>query len=907
MLATVVLAAFWPAILGGIFYFGDIYQLHYPLRSVYAQELARLALPLWTPNALAGYPLVAEGQLGALYPINLVLHLLLPVPLALNVFVLGHFVIAAIGAYSFARRVGLRRMASLFSGVVYALSGFLIAHLNHVNIIACAAWLPWLFLLTDRAVVGVKGYRSLRDWVLLAVVIAMELLAGHPQIALLSLLSAGAYGLYLIWSTRQSVVVCAGLFVPLVLGVALAAPQILTTAELTGLSARSGGLDPSFFASFSMHPAYLVHLVSPFVLGNPYPAVSVELVGYVGWLPLLLALGSLIVIRRQVPPASRAIGQARFFVALAVVALILSLGRWNPLYMVLARLPVFNLFRVPARYLYLFTFGVAVLAGTGLDALLSGNRRPLEGDDGNLALVVMLAIEVAVSVGIALTLSLDGLLEAWRWLPVALGILAAAWIAGSLLLKGTHSLLWGTLALVLVIIDLGAFGAVYSRTYNQTISLAEFAEEPRSLAFFRSTEGVYRVYTQEQIVPVLSVMRESMYPNLSLIHGLSAVNGQFPLVPRTYTEYVSQMTPGMLNLLGVRYYAIPQVLPVDEESEFYDLENPFALNPVDRQLTIPATLALTLEVESYISHSVDWPDGQAVAELLLTNEEGQESVFVLRAGWHTAEWAYARSDVLATVRHAQPPIVRSWAARSGFPPEGHAGSVYLSRFRLAGESKIVSVQVKALVPMAYLRIERLVLVDPQNRKHNLAHLMGMGDHTLAYRSEDVAIYENHDALPRAFWVREARAVSDDHVALTQLRAHDFDPRSVVLLASDESVPAALGSASGALVELLTYDNQRIVVRVRSEAEGYLVLADSWYPGWRALVNGQESPIYRADMIFRAVAVPAGESSVEFVYRPASFDWGLRLAAGAVAGLFLLWWVSDRSRRSSDAVGGSRST
>ncbi|MGB9879801.1 MAG: hypothetical protein ACPLRM_03475, partial [Anaerolineae bacterium] len=140
-----VLAVFWRAALGGIFYFGDIYRLHYPLRSVYAAELARFSLPLWTPDVFAGYPLLAEGELGALYPPNLILHALLPVPVALNVFILGHFVWAAIGAYAFARRLKVGRTAALCSGLVYALGGFLVAHLNHVNIVASAAWLPWIF------------------------------------------------------------------------------------------------------------------------------------------------------------------------------------------------------------------------------------------------------------------------------------------------------------------------------------------------------------------------------------------------------------------------------------------------------------------------------------------------------------------------------------------------------------------------------------------------------------------------------------------------------------------------------------------------------------------------------------------------------------------------------------------
>ena len=107
-IALLVVAVSWRAVLGGVFYSGDIWHLQYPLRSAYAAELARSALPLWTPHLLAGYPLLAEGQLGALYPPNVVLYRLLPVAVALDIFVVGHLVWAAVGAYAFARRQGLR-------------------------------------------------------------------------------------------------------------------------------------------------------------------------------------------------------------------------------------------------------------------------------------------------------------------------------------------------------------------------------------------------------------------------------------------------------------------------------------------------------------------------------------------------------------------------------------------------------------------------------------------------------------------------------------------------------------------------------------------------------------------------------------------------------------------------------
>jgi len=77
---------------------------------------------------------------------------------------------------------------------------------------------------------------------------------------------------------------------------------------------------------------------------------------------------------------------------------------------------------------------------------------------------------------------------------------------------------------------------------------------------------------------------------------------------------------------------------------------------------------------------------------------------------------------------------------------------------------------------------------------------------------------------------------------------------------------------------------RVTIRAALDAPGYLVLSDTWYPGWRATVNGEPADILRANYAFRAVWLEAGERVVEMTYHPAS-----ALAGGAVslAALFLL--------------------
>src|SRR5690606_28166963 len=104
--------------------------------------------------------------------------------------------------------------------------------------------------------------------------------------------------------------------------------------------------------------------------------------------------------------------------------------------------------------------------------------------------------------------------------------------------------------------------------------------------------------------------------------------------------------------------------------------------------------------------------------------------------------------------------------------------------------------------------------------------------------------------------------------------------------------------STAQASITQYAAERVVVEVQTEAPGYLLLTDAFYPGWQATVNDEPALIYRADVMFRAVAVPAGESTVVFTYAPFWRGWLLPLGAGLWAAWALVTAVLWRPRRIS---------
>ena len=94
-----------------------------------------------------------------------------------------------------------------------------------------------------------------------------------------------------------------------------------------------------------------------------------------------------------------------------------------------------------------------------------------------------------------------------------------------------------------------------------------------------------------------------------------------------------------------------------------------------------------------------------------------------------------------------------------------------------------------------------------------------------------------------------------------------------------------------------YDDTRVEIAVESTAAGWLVLSDAYYEGWQATVNGEATPILRADVMFRALPIPAGESVVVMEYRPAWLTWLPAMVLGwfAVMGWILLRLTTPRAR------------
>jgi hypothetical protein len=161
-----------------------------------------------------------------------------------------------------------------------------------------------------------------------------------------------------------------------------------------------------------------------------------------------------------------------------------------------------------------------------------------------------------------------------------------------------------------------------------------------------------------------------------------------------------------------------------------------------------------------------------------------------------------------------------------------------------------------------------------------------GDMTLVrHLAEHPAwLYRLNRVVPRAYIVGEVVVERDAVQTLGKLASEKFDPLRQVILER----PLELGAAEDirAQAEIVSYGNREVALQASLSSSGVLVLADSYYPGWRVYVDGVEREILRANLFFRAVPLSAGEHVVKFRYQPRSFWIGMAVSLMTVFGLIL---------------------
>ncbi|MBI3255380.1 MAG: YfhO family protein [Candidatus Andersenbacteria bacterium] len=389
-LIALCILAFYPLFEGKFYATGDMRDVTIPIESFFRQEQLSGRLPTWMPDAAFGFPIIAAAQIGFFYP-PLLATRFLPLSVYLPLLVILHTIAAAIGTYLFARHLGQRQASAILAAVCVALAAFAWQHITHLNIYLALAWLPWQLLvvkkITQKPIVPPRGaaprgalctaksdgvgLRSGVPWVgVMGLVLGMPFLIGQLQIP--ALMAGFSLLYYLILASEKRSLKGAikqGILISL-LAAAIASAQVLPTLELVKHSSR--GTDGDFdIVTANQHSYPLYHvptLVLPRFFGqdNTYwgKRLEIEYGFFIGTAPLILALGTL----WQALKNKASSRDQLFFSFAAIISFLLALGSMSP-FRLIGFEPSLWVFSAPARWLFISSFSLALLAGWGLDNL----------------------------------------------------------------------------------------------------------------------------------------------------------------------------------------------------------------------------------------------------------------------------------------------------------------------------------------------------------------------------------------------------------------------------------------------------------------------------------------------------------------------------------------------------------
>jgi hypothetical protein len=349
----------------------DVFLQFIPWRQFGFDQLRHGNLALWNPHLFSGAPFFGGFQSALLYPPN-VLFLVLPLGPAINWSIALHVFLAGAFTYWWTARRGLHPLACFLSAVMFMFCGAHFPHIyaGHLPNLCTLVWAPLFFLAID----GLFDKPSL-GWSLLGMfAVAMQVFAGHPQYVFYTGVAAALYAVLCACRATDQKWFLLGLAGIVAGGIGLSAVQLFTGLAESRETLRSAGLPYGLAASYSFPPENFLTLLAPHIFGSTKsPAYwgrcyFWEASFFVSVTGLVLAGAGAIWGERR---------QRRFALVMAVVLIVLALGSHTPLFKLLYYYaPGFDKFRGSAKFLFLASLFVALLAGIGLDWLLKGFRAP---------------------------------------------------------------------------------------------------------------------------------------------------------------------------------------------------------------------------------------------------------------------------------------------------------------------------------------------------------------------------------------------------------------------------------------------------------------------------------------------------------------------------------------------------
>ncbi|MDP3973535.1 MAG: YfhO family protein [Candidatus Daviesbacteria bacterium] len=164
------------------------------------------------------------------------------------------------------------------------------------------------------------------------------------------------------------------------------------------------------------------------------------------------------------------------------------------------------------------------------------------------------------------------------------------------------------------------------------------------------------------------------------------------------------------------------------------------------------------------------------------------------------------------------------------------------------------------------------------------------DYQIIYKGKSFVILKNPNALERAYFAKSI--IIEPVNAEGLLSKANFNPKEITVLSENLDVTDITGDGE---IKITDYSPNSVRLETKTTNEEILILADQYEDGWRATLDGEETKISKANLIFRAIKVPAGHHEIIFSYLPKSFETGLMISILTIITLLAITIISVKRK------------
>ena len=858
-----------------------------PLRQLNAELLRSFQLPLWNGYIFSGFPLLANPQVGVLYPLNLIFDLFLPIKLSFNISLLLNYSLAGIFSYLFLNEYKLHKISSFVGGLIFMFSGIMVTHRSHPQMLNTIIWLPLILFFLEK-------FKNSKNNIYISIAtgcLCICYLGGHPQMFVYSSLIIVLYIIYYAFiynGGKNYFFLKSFLIFPLTL--LIIGFVFFPTLQLSELSSRNIlSRDYNFITSSSFDIKLFPELVFPFIFGNkstlpnvlPYfgPVNYAEMMIYFGisTLPFLF-LGFFKKDKNKY-----------IWIFILLVSFLLVLGRYTPFYRIIDYIPVINNFRIPSRNWFEFGFAFSVLASFGFDYFINEKSKKVK----NIIKAVIIFLLVILTSSLfffyninfrnAIITALKKIklyeidfgnnissLNTFNYsihIPIIIMSVAIIILVISLFKKNKFIYV---LLVALIFLDLLSVGYYFEDNYNSSYIINKKTSYPKEMSFLQKNDkDPFRIF------PIADTM--SYYfvsPNRSMHYNLESITGYDPLMLNDYRfltdipdhPYVEMpwekllINNNIISMLNAKY------IIVNNQSDAVGF-----INSLSRYYWTEGKSKLNTYSENFKTKNAEF--NPKTNEILFGDKENVLKIIEIPFN------VEKNKDYMISFEIKSEKKLNNFVFFDFFGPkyDNQDQGFFLKPEEIHSDYvKIIKIINSGNLPDGISALFRAFTESSNSftiKDLSVHELKKVNNYKLVLQNFGVVVIENINYLPRFSFperIIKVKGISDVKKILNDednyLESDRFNPLKTALVEGLDIPEKEFLGRSGT-VDILDYKNNKIILKANLDEDRFMVFSDTFYPGWKATVDGKETKIYKTDGIIKGIFIPKGIHNIEFKYIP----------------------------------------